>query len=303
MNLSALAAILVNIIAPIVVVAALGFILGRALQLDARALSRVALYLLAPSIVFTSTLHAQIGADFFSIAAFVLIITALMGLLTAALAKLMRYDQPTASAFALSTMFANVGNYGLPLVLFAFGDEGLARGVIFFTVSAMLGQTLAVFIASRGRAEARQAILNVFKLPLVYAFFGALALNQAGIAIPAPLTKSLDLLAGAAVPVMLVILGIELAHVSFANDRLAIGISTVVKLVVTPVVAFALAALMGLQGLTRAVCIIEASMPTAVLVSILAVEFKARPEFVTGVVLVSTIASVVTLTVLLGILL
>jgi predicted permease len=114
--------------------------------------------------------------------------------------------------------------------------------------------------------------------------------------------KAVDLAGGAAVPLMLTILGIELAGVSIENDRPLIGLATFIKLVLAPLVAFPLAAVMEMQGVTRAVSIVEASMPTAVMASIIAVEFDARPKLVTGIVFVSTLCSVITLTVLLGIL-
>ncbi len=302
MNLSALASILLNIIAPIVIIAGLGFVLARVLDLDVRSLSRFALYFFIPALLFTQTYRARIGVDFAAIAAFAVIISALMTLITFVVIKLMRYDRLTASAFALSTVFVNAGNYGLPVVVFAFGNEGLSRAIIFFTVTAILLQTIAVFIAARGSASALDATQSIFKQPLVYAVSLGLMLNLSGLIIPEPLMKSLDLAGTAAVPVMLTILGAELSHITFTRDQFDIGLATIIKLVVAPVVAFGLAALMGLQGRTRAVCIVEASMPTAVVASILAVEFKARPEFVTSVVLVTTLGSIISLTVLLGIL-
>ncbi|MEW5719210.1 MAG: AEC family transporter, partial [Chloroflexota bacterium] len=112
----------------------------------------------------------------------------------------------------------------------------------------------------------------------------------------------IDLAGGAAVPLMLTILGIELARAKIENDRAVIGAATITKLLVAPLFAFPLAALMGLDGVTRAVCIIEASMPTAVMATIVAVEFDARPKIVTGIVFASTLGSILTLTILLGIL-
>lgn len=302
MNLPALAAILINIILPIVLVAGVGFLLARTVRVDARPLSRLMLYFFTPALVFASTYRTELTGEYASIAAFALAITALMGLVTALFVKGMRYDRLTASAFALGVLFVNAGNYGLPLILFAYGEAGLARAAFYFTMSAILAQTLAIFIAARGRASARDALWNVFKMPLVYAMTLGLIFNQTGWAIPAPLMKAIDLASGAAVPVMLTILGIELAGATVANDRATIGLATFAKLILTPLLAFPLAALMGLSGLTRAVCIVEASMPTAVMASIIAVEFDARPRLVTGIVFVSTLCSVVTLTVLLAIL-
>lgn len=302
MTLSSLANILVEIILPIVLVALLGYILGRTFSLDARSLSKLTLYLFSPALTFTSAYRSKIDSEFVSIAVFAVLITALMGIVTIILIKVMNYDRLTASAFALSVLFVNAGNYGLPLILFAFGEEALARAVIFFTVSTILIQTLAVFIAARGTADARAATANIFKMPLVYAVIIGLALNLLRITVPDTLMKSADLMSDAAIPIMLVVLGLELAHASLDRDRLHIGLAAFAKLGITPVIAFALGRLMGLSGVTLAVCVIESSMPTAVMASVLAVEFRSRPEFVTGAVLVSTLGSVLSLTILLGIL-
>ncbi len=302
MSPAALISIFVNIISPIAAVALLGWLLGKVFAIDARNLSRLMLYLFSPALIFTSTYRAALNAEFAGIALFALIITALMGVVTFALIKILRYDQVSASAFALSVLFVNAGNYGLPLVLFAFGEQGLAQAAIFFALSNILCQTLAVFIAARGHEEPGAALLNVFKLPLVYAVALGVILNLARITVPDPVMKTADLLSQAAVPVMLVILGLELGRVKLGEDRLHVALAAFVRLAIAPVVAFGLAAAMGMTGTARSVCIIESSMPTAVLAMIVAVEFKTRPEFVTGAVFVSTVASIVSLTILLGLL-
>jgi malate permease and related proteins len=302
MDIAALASILVNIILPIILVAGAGFVLARSFSMDARQLSRTMLYFFTPALIFGSAYRTTLSREYISIAAFALAITGLMGVVTWVMIRVMRYDRVTASGFALGVLFTNAGNYGLPLILFAYGQDGLVRAALYFTVSAILCQTLAIFIAARGRASARDALANVMKMPMVYAVTAGLLFNLAGVSVPDPLMKAVDLASGAAVPVMLVILGIELARATVESDRGTIGLATFAKLVLTTVVAFPLAALMGLDGVSRAVCIIEASMPTAVMASIVAVEFDARPKLVTGVVFSSTVLSIVSLTILLGIL-
>lgn len=302
MDFASLAAILVNIISPIVLVAAVGFILAKKLGIDARSLSRTMLYFFTPALVFASTYRADLNAEYLSIGVFAILITLLMLIVAWAIAKGMRYDRLTSSGFMLGVLFVNAGNYGLPLILFAFGEEGLSRAAFYFTMSAIFTQTLGIFVAARGRASAREALLNVFKLPLVYAVVLGLVLNLAHITVPEFLMKSVDLAKDGAIPVMLVILGIELARVTIENDRSVIVLATCTKLVLVPVFAFPLAAMMGLTGVTRAVCIIEASMPTAVMASIVAVEFDARPKLVTSIIFATTLASIVTLTILLGVL-
>lgn len=303
MNLASLANILINIITPIVLVAGVGYLLAKRIGLEARPLSRTMLYFFTPALVFTSIYKANLNAEYISIAVFAVAITGIMVVVSWGLARLMRYDRLTSAAFMLGVIFVNAGNYGLPLILFAFGEEGLARAAFYFTMSAIFTQTLGIFVAASGHASARDAFLNVFKLPLVYAVALGLVFNLAHITLPEFLMKSVNLAKDGAVPVMLVILGIELARVTLEDNHLpVIGLATFAKLVIVPLLSFPLAALMGMTGVTRAVCIIESSMPTAVMASIVAVEFDARPKIVTGIIFASTLASIVTLTILLGIL-
>lgn len=302
MNIAELVSILINIIAPVILVAALGFTLARAFSLDSRTLSRLSLYLFSPTLTFTSIYKSQLGIEFVSILAFALIISALIAVVSFVLVRAMRFDRLTSSAFMLSTVFVNAGNFGLPLNLFAFGEEGLNRAVVFFVATSVLTQTVAVFIAARGNAANRAALLQVFRMPLVYAAAVAVVLNVSHWQIPEPMMKSVDLISGGTVPLVLVILGAELSRVTLSQDRFAIGLATFVRLAVAPILAFGVAAVMGMQGVTRSVCILEASTPTAVLVSILAGEFRVRPEFVTSVIFISTLVSIVSMTILIGVL-
>lgn len=112
------------------------------------------------------------------------------------------------------------------------------------------------------------------------------------------LSSLASILAGIILPIVLVVTaGFVLAR------TLGIDARPLLRLMLyTSLIAFPLAAIMELRGVGRAVSIIEASMPTAVMASIVAVEFDTRPTLVTGIVFVSTVLNVVTLTVLLGIL-
>lgn len=302
MNLINLVSIFVNIILPIVLIATVGFVLAKKLSIEARPLARTMLYFFTPALVFSLTYKAKLSSEYASMAVFVVLIAGLMLGVGGGLARVLRYDRLTTSAFLLGCLFVNAGNYGLPLILFAFGEEGLARAAFYFTINSILIQTLGIFVAARGKANARDALMNTLKMPLVYGVTLGLIFNLAHIPLPEPIVKAVDLAAGAAVPTMLVILGIEMAHARIENDRAVIAMASIAKLILVPLMAFPLAAWMGLEGVTRAVCIVEASMPTAVMATIVAVEFDARPKLVTGIVFVSTLGSLVTLTVLLSIL-
>ncbi len=106
--------------------------------------------------------------------------------------------------------------------------------------------------------------------------------------------------AGAAVPGMLVLLGIQLRATKFGGDQRVVWRSIVIRLVASPLVAWGLCALLGIGGLERQVLIVQAAMPTAVLTTVLATEFDAAPRLVAAAVLGSTLLSMVTLSVVLA---
>jgi predicted permease len=75
----------------------------------------------------------------------------------------------------------NAGNYGLPAARFAFGQEGFDRAVLFFVVQAILAQTLAIYIAGAGHGDRRGGLVQLLKMPQIYAVLAALAVRFGGL--------------------------------------------------------------------------------------------------------------------------
>ncbi|MCC7164953.1 MAG: AEC family transporter [Anaerolineae bacterium] len=292
---------LFTIVVPIFVVAAVAFLLSRrGIITEQRPLARVSLYFFSPALAFQSLSNSTINTtDVVSIVLFVFLMALIVGALCLGFVRALKFDRLLTSAFLLSILFVNAGNYGIPFVQFAFGSEGVARAAIYFTANSVLANTLAVSIATAGHSNMRRALVTAVKMPLAYAALAGLVFNTMGWSLPLPLARAIQLAAAAALPVMLVNLGLELARARLrdydANVFMAVGI----KLLVTPLIALGLAAVMGMTGLTRSVSVIEAAMPTAVMASLIATEFQARSDFVTSVVFVSTLGSTITLTLLL----
>ena len=291
--------VLINIVLPVFIIIGAGFVAARMLTIDAQTLSRVSLYVLGPALVFSKLVETTVtGTDLVQIVVFTVVGTLLVLALSWVVARLLRLNRSTESAFVLSCSFVNSGNYGLPLVLFAFGQAGLERALIYFVTGAFMMNTVAVFVASRGQAKARTSLLNIFRVPMIYAIVIAFAARAANLEIPGFISQPLGLTGNAAIPVMLLLVGIQLAGVSFGKQARLICVATLVRLVGGAVVGIALATVMGLAGVTRQACIIEHSAPTGVMTGILALEFGTDPEFVTGVIFASTLASIATMTLL-----
>jgi len=292
--------VFVNIILPVLLIASLGFLLGQVLTLDVRTLSRVTFYLLSPSLAFSSLSTSQLGSQsLFRIAGIAVLMVVLLWPAASWTARVMGLQGADRSAFLLTVLFVNAGNYGLPLNLFAFGESGLALAIVFFATNSLLTNTLGVYIAARGHADPRQALRKVFQVPIGYAVLAGLFLNITGLQSPEPIAKATHLLGQAAVPVMLLVLGMQLTRAAVSNQWGTIAAATSLRLIGAMVLVIALVRLFGFQGLPAKVATVEASMPTAVMTTILATEFDVQPALVTGTVLVSTLVSIVTLTALL----
>ncbi len=287
--------VLTQNIFPIFVVAGLGYIVQRQVGLDKRTLSSIVFYCLSPALVFSSLVNSELPvAELGGMALFTLLAILLMGLIGLLLARLLRFSRIETAAFLIVLMFVNGGNYGMTLNLLRYGQDGLARAVVYYMTSTVLAYTIGVLIASMGRLPWRAALRRILFLPPLHAAVFAVIVYLYNIPIPAPLMRGIDVAGAGAIPVMLILLGMQMADLrGRARWRLAIpAVST--RLLLGPAVGLLVAGGIGLTGLTRSVAIIEASMPTAVFSIILATEFDLQPEAVTSIVVWSTLLSPLT---------
>jgi predicted permease len=297
--------VLINVVLPVFLVAGVAALAQTRLRLNVQTVSRATFYLFAPALVFDGLVSSDVGAtEFGQIVAVVLLVTIVLWLVGAVASRLLRLQGPTQAAFLAAVLLMNAGNYGLPVNLFAFGDAGLARAAIYFTMSALLNASLGVFLTARGHASTSLALRRMAGVPLVYAAIVGLILNLGQIALPEPLLKAVHLLGQASVPSMLVVLGIKLIETFRSQQRTfnlpALGTVAVLRLMVAPALAWAAAWALGIHGLDRNVAIVQSAMPTAVMTTILSTEFESDPPFAAMCVLVTTLTSLVTMTVLLN---
>lgn len=288
-------------IVPIFIVAAVGFWLARRWRADVKVFSRLTFNVLMPCLVFTALLSSRVSAaEFGRTAVFATVATVGIGLVAQLAASLLRLDRVTASGLVLAATFANVANYGLPLVQYAFGPAALGYGTIYVIVNLVLVYTLGIFVASRGRVSVRDACLNILKAPAVYAVAVAAIVAATGVAVPAPIMRPVQLLSDAALPVQILVLGMQLERARIERPWL-VGGTAALRLVAAPLLALAVAAACGLQGVAWQTGLVQAAMPTAVFSGILAVEYDAAPGLVTDAVFASTLISPFTLAVLIAV--
>ncbi len=291
-----LVGIFLNILAPVFLLVLLGYLIGPRLQFDPRTLSRFAYFVLTPAFIFHVLSTARIEAGL-AIRMIVFITVVYVGstLIAFVVARLLRRSMQMTVAYVMIAVFGNVGNFGLPIIQFAEGNDALAPATIYFLANLVLAFIVCVTAANLKRGNALHASTQVFKTPALLALPPAIFLNWMQIDLPAIVTRPMELLAGALIPTMLVVLGVQLANAGIPRPNMDMAISASIRLVSGPVLAFVLVGIFGLSGVERNVGILQASMPTAVLVSIIALENDVLPSFVTATVLFSTLASVISL--------
>ncbi len=287
---------ILTIIAPVFLIAALGYLWARAgKRFDSVMVTELTVLVTTPCLVIDTFLRAELSMTAFgTMVLATLVLYALMTLAGALLLLMLKWPQ---RHFLPSLIFGNTGNMGLPLCLFAFGEEGLALGITLFAVSAIMNFTLGVSIAA-GSISPKQML----RMPLIYAVALSVVILITGVSLPSWLGETLRLLAGITIPMMIMALGVSLARLKIANLGQALVLS-VGRIGIGMALGFAVAAVMGLEGAARGVLIVQAAMPAAVFNFLFAERYSAAGPQVAGVVLVSSLLSVATTPLLLWFLL
>ncbi|MEF8786714.1 MAG: AEC family transporter [Haloarculaceae archaeon] len=309
-----LLSIFATAILPIVAIAAAGFVLGRRRDVAAGPLNTVTIYVLVPALVFHSLATTALsGETLASVAVGVFLFTGVMALLSEGSGRMLGETEPILGSFVLVSIFSNAGNYGIPVSEFAFGAVGRSTAVVFIVAQSVAMYTLGVYLAARGEGDDWYSGMRaIFEIPLIYVVIAALAARWLG-AVPAADTatmETLKLVGDSSIPVMLLILGIELAETDYSAAALRVTPAVTLKMLVAPLIAVGIAALVGFQNTTVArVFVLECSMPAAVTTLILTGEFAGSTpegieatEYAGTAIFVSTVLSVPLLTGLIALL-
>jgi predicted permease len=293
-------AIFASDILPVFIIAGAGLLLARLSQVDVRTMARVIFNVLSPALVFTLLVTSTPSlADFGRMALFCVLVTVVAALASAAVGKALHLDRASAIGFVLAVAFSNSGNYGLPVVMFAFGRDALTHASVFFVTSSILMYTAGVFLAASGRRSLRESLVGITRVPAVYGVVAATIVLTTGLPVPDALMRPVSLLTDASLPMMLLVLGMQLGQAGLPEHRAPLVAAVLLSLLVTPAVAIALAYAL-LTGPAFQAGVLQASMPAAIVTTIIALEFDVAPRFVTSVVFVSTLLSPLTLTALIA---
>jgi predicted permease len=278
---------ILEITAPVFLLACVGYVWRRSgLPFDIPFVSRLAMQVSVPALLFSVLSRIEVDPKAFrdlALASF-----ALYGALTLVSWLLIRGAGLDRRAYLAPFIFGNTGNVGLPIALFAYGEQGLAYAMVVFAVMAAISFTIGVMMVTE-----KASPIEALKQPIFYgAILGILFASQ-GWKTPAVVQSTLSLAGQIAIPTMLITLGVAVAQLDVRDFGRALWIS-LAKAALCALVGVAVAAGFGLDRVAAGALILQAIMPVAVTSYLLATRYDADPGAVAGLVVVSTLVSVLT---------
>ncbi|RTH00202.1 MULTISPECIES: AEC family transporter [Thermus] len=284
---------LLNTVLPVALVIFSGYLMGKRIPMDLTTLSRLTLYLLVPALIFDAMYRAEysreglVGLALGFTLTYLLLFLAITGM-----ARLLGLSPEAAKSLLVCSLFPNSGNMGLSLVYFALGEEGLRRAVVYFILSSVVMFGLGpAFIRGGGLKE---GLLFTLRLPLFYALLLGLLLKTLGVSLPFRLDEGLRLMGQAAIPVLLLTLGMQMSQTRFQVGAFE-GVASSLRLLVAPLLAYGVGFILGLPRLEHQVLVLQSATPVAVNAFLLTREFGGEALRVARSVVVSTFLAFLTI--------
>jgi malate permease and related proteins len=291
---------LFQVIVPLSIPVVIGALLARYKQLDTKPLLTLSLYYLSPAIILDTLLTAHIShSDIYKTLAFSLLNLVVLWGIANGLGKLSKLPTSDVAGLTLISSFTNSVNYGLPLVLLAFGKLGLEKASIYVIIQMIIVNTIGVYFAARSQFSVKNAFKSVFSLPAIYAAVIALILRLLDLHLPSGITKGVSMIANAYSPIVLTILGAQMMSVKISKteqkEHFAFWIGLVVRLLLSPFIALICLYILNIHGILHSVLFVLACMPVAVNAVILAEKYNASPKLVSKCILWTTLLSFILL--------
>ncbi|PTX64969.1 hypothetical protein C8P63_101191 [Melghirimyces profundicolus] len=295
--------VFIQVILPVFLILGAGFIGQKLLHLNIRSLSTAGLYLMSPWLAFRTFYTNEVGFQHLSILIYSVTLSFLLIGVVKLAAKFAGWSASEESGLILASAFMNNGNMGVPVILFAFSQEAFDYAVMIMVIHTFLMGTVGIYVAARGSMPAKEALKPAVRMPIAYAAVLGLLWQRFGWPMPEELFKAVDLLADAAIPTIMLALGMQLSTIRLHTADLGkISFSLAVRLLLSPLIAWGLAVLLGAEPLLLKVMVVAAAMPTAAITTMYSLQFDSQPKLVSSITLTSTLLSAFTVSGLLWVL-
>jgi malate permease and related proteins len=291
-----------NNVLPLSIIISIGIILNRIFKLDIKTLSKLNFYLFSPAIMFELLYGTAISLELFGqvLLFFVLFMVLQYGVLEVVI-RLRKYEGGKRAAMRNSVLFYNSANYGIPINQLAFSGNPytLSIQIIIMMMQSLIPNTYGIYSVNAHKADWRVIRRVILSMPVIYVIPIAFLLRGFEVPLPGFVSISVGYLSSAFIGTALFTLGVQLGSMKGTLSRklvLDVGIASILRLLVGPLLAWGVVLLLHLEGMMAAALIVSSAVPTSLSSVLLAVEFDNEQDFASQTVLVTTAASIVTVT-------
>lgn len=292
--------ILLHVIAPVFALIGIGAFIHRKLALDVNTLSKLATYLLMPSVSFVNVYQSRIGGEtLLLIVSYLVLQNVFLMAISAGIARTAKFESGLSAVFKNSVVLINSGNFGLPVSQLVFQQNplGLSIQVVVMIFQNLLTYTYGLFNSISVDRKGIQAVRALLRNPVIYAFMAGLLLQALSIDIPGFLWKPIENISNAFLGIALITLGAQSAFLKINHLSAPLALSLIGRLVLSPCIAFIVITILQLEGTIAQALFIASSFPTSRNSSLFALEYGNHPDFAAQAVLLSTLFSMVTVTI------
>lgn len=282
---------------PVIVFIGAGLILRRRLAVDFGPVSRVAIYVFSPALVFSSLVAPQLSVhDLVGIITFAAVMVIAAILVSRVTGRLIHARGPEQPGLDLVSAFSNSANLGLPLVAFSLGRPALHAAVVFVLTQVVAVNTIGAYLAGRSGVNPKAAFSRMIRLPSLWAMAIAMMAAATHLRIPGSFLTAASFGGQAYAPTVLLVLGGALADwPKKERIRPPVWSGSLIRLVIMPLIAVGVVELLAVTVPTARALVLQIAMPVAVNTLILSKEFGAGPDQVSQSIALSTLGGIVTI--------
>ncbi len=285
-------------ILPIITILLIAFIYNKLYRPNIKEISSVALNVFAPVMVFYSVLNNNITtSQLIKPFVFMLSLTLFLLIIAFVASFMLKMKNDDRLSFLLSASMINVGNFGLPLIYFAYGQKAIPYSMIYFVIFNIPLITIAIYMTSK--KNIMESFTDIFKMPIFHAFIVAIVFSEIGIHLPESIMKGFELMNSGAIALLVFILGLQLANIKIKVKFIQIiFLAVFIRLIISPMLSYGISTILHIEALERAVCVVQTSTPSALLPLMYMIKFNRKSDLLAAIIFTTTIISGLTLPVL-----
>ena len=259
-------------------------------EMDERTITLLSVYFLQPFLTFWGLLKRPIDTSLVFTPLLYLGVVFIALLLMLPLVRKLFSDNKERSIATVAALIGNTGNLGIPLGIAIFGEESIPYTTVINLANVFFVYTLGVYFYSRGDFDVRKSLLNILRLPMLWAALVAITLNLTGYFPSESVEKTLMMGAYTSMTMQLILFGVYLYEVKIRELSLRLTYwSNSVKFLLLPLITFGLLSFIEMDAMVKGILFMELIMPLAVSNVNLAALYNCRPKDTTAQVFISSV--------------